>query len=260
MLNSKKFKRTPSYNIKSSWKSIILIEQYFPLIKANSLSKKSFVTTIHRILPIRLLKTAKPSIDFIKQNEWIPAALLVRACAETTSIIYAIYQKAKELAVTKNYKSFELFCAKIIMSTKIIELKEERLRAPNILTFIQKLDKEIPEFYFLYQVLSEYCHPNIFGWFLYSDEYFINTIQKKAILKSKGSTRETAEFYITLMLRLSLSNAIRFIISTERILEIFYPKDVLKTQSARLKKNPSITNDETIIKDFYLHNLYLLEV
>ena len=258
MKKSKEFEKTPEYNIKSCQKSILLLEQYFPLIKANSLSKKSFIVTIHRLLPYRLLKTAKPSIDFIKNKDWIPAALLVRACAETTSIIFAINRKAKELVASRNQKSFEIFCAKTIMSSKIYDNKTERLRAPNILTYIQKMDEEISNYYFVYKLLSEYCHPNIFGWFLYSDEYYLGTNQKKLILKSNEKSKEAAELFITVMLRLSLSNAITCLIETERILEKYYSKDLLKTQSQRLKKNSSITNAETIYQDFYLHNLYLL--
>ncbi len=258
MKKSKEFEKTPEYNIKSCEKSILLIEQYFPLIKANSLSKKSFVVTIHRLLPYRLLRTAKPSINFIKQNDWIPASLLVRACAETTSIIFALNRKAKELVTSHNQKSFEIFCAKTMMASKIFDHKKEKLRAPNILTYIQKMDEEINDFYLVYKVLSEYCHPNVLGWYLYSDEYFIKTNQKKLLLKGDGKSKETAEMFITLMLRLSLSNAINSLIETERILEKYYSKDILKTQSVRLRKNMSITNDETIYQDFFLHNLYLL--
>jgi len=257
MKKTKKPERTPDYNIKRSQNAITLIEQYFPLINVKNLSDRSFVTRIHRLLPYRLIRTAKPSLDFVKQNDWIPAALLARSCAETTSIIFAFNKKVKELSLSKDKKNFEIFCVKTLFASKVFVHKTDEFRAPNILTYIQKMDEEINDYYTLYKILSEYCHPNILGWLTYSDEVFKDAKSGKGTLMKKNSI-ETARSSITIMLRISLLNAIKYSIETERILELYYPKDIIKTQSSRIKRNPTIIDAQTIYKDFLLHNLYLL--
>ena len=105
---------------------------------------------------------------------YTPVWVNSRGLFELASLIFDTVDKVREMVANwdfERYKEFDLHLSKILLGFKSAEWhpgkeKGEHLDLipQNIITIIQRIEKKhIPEFFSLYELLSEVAHPNYMG-------------------------------------------------------------------------------------------------
>ena len=108
----------------------------------------------------RAFELAVSANNCLQNKEIVSSILLIRALFETSSVFGFIHYKIDNFIKTKNIKDFDTDITNILYGTRNGTTANKSI---NILTIIDKINKEIPEYRSLYDRLSEYAHPNFTG-------------------------------------------------------------------------------------------------
>ena len=111
----------------------------------------------------RIVELGEASATALLADQLAAGALLSRATGETTAVIYMLASKAKSLATEEERRELDAIARRVVSASR--NRAKDLTPAPNILTLIDKLNKEVQNFRALYDVLSEYAHPNAAGIF-----------------------------------------------------------------------------------------------
>jgi hypothetical protein len=111
-------------------------------------------------LTSRLLDLVTGTILLAEREHYVPAIVLTRACLETAAALYNLNTKLLNFMESGDESSFEESIDKIAVGTRD---EKTPIDAVNILTIIDKLDKDFPNMRKIYDQLSEYAHPNWAG-------------------------------------------------------------------------------------------------
>jgi hypothetical protein len=111
----------------------------------------------------RIVELGDASAKSLMANQLAVGALLSRATGETTAVTYMLASRAQSLATDAERSDLDAMAKRVVSASRY--WADELVPAPNILTLIDRLDKEIDKFRMLYDVLSEYAHPNATGLF-----------------------------------------------------------------------------------------------
>lgn len=112
------------------------------------------------IMNIRMIDFCESADLLIKNNHIIPSLSIIRALFENLAIIYRISSSInKSIETNLLDENFDELITKISFGTKY----DDDLIAINILTQIDKLDKEYNGIRKFYDSLSEFVHPNCDG-------------------------------------------------------------------------------------------------
>ncbi len=108
----------------------------------------------------RALELAISSDTAINNKQIVSSSLLIRALFETVSVFGYMYYKMVDFNKNKNIKEFDTNITNILYGSRNGTTDYVSV---NILTMIDKIDKEYPNYRSTYDKLSEYSHPNFMG-------------------------------------------------------------------------------------------------
>lgn len=109
----------------------------------------------------RIVVTTTSSLAAVKGHDWVSAAILTRATAEATALLWVYGSKFLTFAESKDDAPLSAFVERVLRGTRV-ELPG-MAQSVNVLTLVDKADRDIPFFRKLYDYLSEAAHPNSIG-------------------------------------------------------------------------------------------------
>lgn len=111
----------------------------------------------------RITELGESAIElYQKGDRTISAFIITRAVHETTALFYSFYERLEQVTERRSLGDFDEFLMKMLFGWKS---DAEFPVAFNILTAVDKLNKQIDTFRDHYDRLSEFCHPNYSGVF-----------------------------------------------------------------------------------------------
>jgi hypothetical protein len=108
----------------------------------------------------RALELAISADKSIENRQMVSSSLLIRALFETVSVFGYMYNKIIDFNKSKDIKQFNDDITKVLYGTRDGSTDYVSI---NILSMIDKIDKEYPNYRTTYNRLSEYAHPNFTG-------------------------------------------------------------------------------------------------
>ena len=134
------------------------------LIQASALFLKSTIPfralSLREALLHRISSIAITAVELFEQKKNIPAIILTRSVVESFALFYAFYEELVRFIDIKNIGALDDFLKCSLVSAR----NDDELPSPkNILNWIDRIDKQIPEFRSNYDILCEYTHPNYSG-------------------------------------------------------------------------------------------------
>ena len=108
----------------------------------------------------RITELAEVAIDLYRQNRLIAAFVITRSSFETAALAHHTYKHIEKVVETGKIGDIDETLMKVLFGER---LPESECKAVNILTAINKLDKEAPGARDLYDGLCEFAHPNWSG-------------------------------------------------------------------------------------------------
>lgn len=130
----------------------------------SSITKIPFkVAILKGILAHRISELGDTALELFTNSKRLQAIVLIRAVQETAAVLYWLSQRVLEVCDNKNVEGFDSFVMKHLFGSKTEPSKEE---AFNILTAIDKVDKQLDGFRRSYELLCEFTHPNSAGTFI----------------------------------------------------------------------------------------------
>jgi hypothetical protein len=117
-------------------------------------------TSFRELLIHRISDIADVAIDLYETNHLIPAFIVTRALFETTAMMYWLYQKSREFLENANEDAYDEFLMKGMLGSKD---GTTRLESYNVLTAVDRLDKNFKGLRQMYDTLCEFTHPNWSG-------------------------------------------------------------------------------------------------
>ncbi len=115
---------------------------------------------IREALLYRATDLADAACLLFETENLVSAACITRAFQETLAVLFFVNRKVKKAIEDKDVKHLDEVLMKALMGAKNNPDMPDPI---NILTMIDKVDKEIPNFRAVYDNLSELSHPNWAG-------------------------------------------------------------------------------------------------
>lgn len=114
----------------------------------------------------RTEELARIACEMYDRNELASAVTLTRSCMETVAAMWYLKEKIQNVIDTKEVEDIDDVLMKLLLGSKN---DITNLEAVNVLTFVEKINKDIDGFERSYKSMCEYAHPNWSGTaFLYS--------------------------------------------------------------------------------------------
>lgn len=133
-------------------------------IKAASLSHYSKLPfkafSLREALIHRIAELSEVAVELFESEKLVSAIIMTRAVYETTSVLYWLYKRLKQVCATKELGNIDEFFMKYLFGSKN---GEGPLESYNILTAIDHTDKDFKGYRNAYDSLSEFAHPNWSG-------------------------------------------------------------------------------------------------
>lgn len=117
-------------------------------------------TSFREVLIHRFSDIADVALELYENRKLVPAFIATRAVVETSAMIYWLYRKSEEFLEKGDEDSFDEFLMKGMLGSKDGTTKYESY---NILTAVDRLDKEYEGLRKMYDTLCEFTHPNWSG-------------------------------------------------------------------------------------------------
>ncbi len=117
-------------------------------------------TSFREVLIHRISDIADAAIDLYENDRLVPAFIETRAVVETTAMVYWLYRQSCEFVEKPDEDSFDEFLMQGIFGSRDGTTKHE---AYNVLTAVDRLDKEFNGLRQMYDALCEFTHPNWSG-------------------------------------------------------------------------------------------------
>jgi len=108
----------------------------------------------------RMAELADVAIDLYRRNRLIAALVITRSAFETAALAYHTCKHIEKVVETGKIGDIDETLMKVLFGER---LPEAEWKSINILTAIDKLDKEAPGVRGLYEDLCEFAHPNWSG-------------------------------------------------------------------------------------------------
>ncbi|MDP2606665.1 MAG: hypothetical protein Q8S00_29350 [Deltaproteobacteria bacterium] len=117
-------------------------------------------TSFRGVLIHRVSDIADVAIELYQTDRLVPAFIATRAVVETTATVYWLYQRSREFLDKPDEASFDEFLMRGMLGSKDSTTKMESY---NVLTAVDRLDKEFEGMRQMYDTLCEFTHPNWSG-------------------------------------------------------------------------------------------------
>lgn len=116
--------------------------------------------SFREVLIHRVSDLADASIELLVVGNLVPAFVMVRSVVETTALMYWLHEKSKEFLEKRDENAFDEFLMKGMLGSKDGTTGETSY---NILTAVDRLNKEFDGIRGMYDRLCEFTHPNWSG-------------------------------------------------------------------------------------------------
>ena len=118
----------------------------------------------------RFVELCRCAFEHFNMDDLATAIILTRAALETVAALWYLNRKIKSVIDTKTVSDIDSFLMRLLMGSKTNSAMPDPV---NVLTFVERVNKEIDGFRELYDELSEFSHPNWAGTgMLYSKQNF----------------------------------------------------------------------------------------
>jgi hypothetical protein len=118
------------------------------------------VVVLREVIVHRMAALATSAVLLLDAKQPLSAAIIVRAALETTALLHGLSQALERFLATKDAAVLDGFLMKGLVGTR---WKDAPVQATNVLTLVDRLEKEMPGFREVYDELCEYAHPNWSG-------------------------------------------------------------------------------------------------
>ena len=134
----------------------------------SSISKLPFNALIYReALLWRTVQLGRSAFEAFQMNKLVSAVLLTRATVEASAALWNLREKLETVVESKSLAGISGDLVTLLMGSRTDTYIVPT--AVNVLTFVDRVDKDIPGFRHQYDRLSEVAHPNWVGTtFLFS--------------------------------------------------------------------------------------------
>jgi hypothetical protein len=166
-------------------------------------SKLPFKTLcLREVLIHRVAELALVAVDLFECKKFVPAFIITRSIVETVAMTYWLSQKVGEHLENREDSKLDEFLMKAMMGSREQNWHHE---AHNVLTAVNKLDKNYSGFRKMYDKLCEFLHPNWAGALGAYGE--INTEQLSLSLGSKNNPTQIIHGLAPFILSLTVFEA-----------------------------------------------------
>jgi hypothetical protein len=108
----------------------------------------------------RMTELTEVAVDLYRQDQLIAAFVITRSAFETAALVYHTYKHIKKVVETGKIGDIDERLMEVLFGER---LPETEYKTVNILTAIDKLDKEVTGVRDMYDGLCEFAHPNWSG-------------------------------------------------------------------------------------------------
>ena len=137
------------------------------VVPAGGLTLKSKLpfkaVSIRELLIHRVAALSRSAVAHLENEDVVPGIVLTRAIVETVAVLYCLNQRLEKFLAAPSEAEEDALDDFLMKSLVGARWEDHPVQAQNILTFIDKVSKEIESFRESYDVLSEYAHPNWSG-------------------------------------------------------------------------------------------------
>jgi hypothetical protein len=112
------------------------------------------------VLCHRIHELSSGALVLYDADKFISACILTRSVAETASVLFCHHKEITDFNINHDVQKLNKFIDSVLTGSRD---KSTPFGSINILTHIDKVDKDYPGFREMYDVLSEYTHPNFSG-------------------------------------------------------------------------------------------------
>lgn len=124
-------------------------------------SKLPMKALVYReVLIWRMAELSRSAAENLEKENLSVAITLIRAALETTAGLWYLKTKLDHAVTIQSQGDIDEYLMKLIMGTKTVQ---EMPQAINVLTFVDRINKDIEGFRGQYDHLSEFAHPNWAG-------------------------------------------------------------------------------------------------
>ncbi len=124
------------------------------------------------------------SCKCFNDNNIVSGACLARAFQETIAVLFYVNRKTKKAIIDNDLNHLDEYTMKVLMGSKDDDSRPDPV---NIITMIDRVEKEVLKFRAIYDKLSEIAHPNWHGTLgIYSNpdkERLLTTLGKNVRLE-----------------------------------------------------------------------------
>lgn len=137
------------------------------VVPAGGLTLKSKLpfkaVSIRELLIHRVAVLSRTAVSHLENEEAVPGIVLTRAIVETVAVLYCLNQRLEKFVAAPSEPEEEALDDFLMKSLVGARWEDHPVQAQNVLTFIDRMSKEIESFRESYDALSEYAHPNWSG-------------------------------------------------------------------------------------------------
>lgn len=141
--------------------------RYKPPTEPEEIRMPFKVRLIKESLLYRIADITESTIDLAKKKKVVPSYIMARCTFETAALLFLVHQRLEKAVDTQRLEDINEFLNKVSVGGRIESMPKApngtRIESINILTAIDKLDKEHKNLKKLYDFLSEFAHPNSSG-------------------------------------------------------------------------------------------------
>lgn len=116
--------------------------------------------TLREVLIHRVADLATVTMQLFEDGRFVPAFIMARSVVETVSIMFFLHKSVLDFCDNHDVEKLDEFLMKTTMGSKDKSTPHEPY---NILTAVDKVDKEFEGLRQMYDCLSEFAHPNWSG-------------------------------------------------------------------------------------------------
>jgi hypothetical protein len=156
-LNSKELKRLADVKSFSEQINKSLPDKIF-VASLSHTSKLPFkALSLREVLIHRVAELSETAVNLFESNKLVPAIIMTRAVFESTAVLYWLYERIKQVSITKELGDIDEFLMKSLFGGRVSEAPVESY---NVLTAIDHINKKFAFYKESYDNLSDYAHPN----------------------------------------------------------------------------------------------------
>ena len=133
-------------------------------VDAASLTRRSKIPfkifSLKELLLHRMTALAESALHLYESDRRVPSYLIIRATQETAAAVFNLRGKCSVYLNEKDLDTFDDYLMKGLAGGRDVTAK---VTAINVITLVDKVDKEYPGYREMYDLLCEYAHPNFYG-------------------------------------------------------------------------------------------------